>query len=131
MTTLPHTRALFSDLARHLGVPELTPDANGGVQISVGEDTTVVLFAQGDSQVLIVVPLLALPRQPDYAVMAWLLRRNLYDSDLAPFRIAADAHANLVLWGRLPVAGLSGERLAGLLDVVAGEATRIRSEVGE
>lgn len=129
MPTLDHTRALYADLAKALGVAELQPDANGGIQLSIGEDTTVVLFGQDDTQLLIVVPIVALPREPDYAVVAWLLRRNFYDSDLLPFRIAADKHANLVLWGRVPLPGLTGARLAGLLDVVAGEVGRIRAEV--
>ncbi|MFN0184625.1 MAG: CesT family type III secretion system chaperone [Aquabacterium sp.] len=129
MTALVKTRALYAELANALGVAELKPDANGGIQLSVGEDTTVVLFGQDDVQLLVVVPIVALPRDPDYALVAWLLRRNFYDSDLLPFRIAADQHANLVLWGRVPLQGQTGERLAGLLDVVATEVGRIRAEV--
>lgn len=131
MTSLPKTRALFADLAKTLGVAELQPDANGGIQLTVGEDLTVVLFGQNDEAVLIVAPVAALPKEPDYAVVAWLLRRNFYDSDLLPFRIAADAAGNLVLWGRVPIDGLEGEALAGLLDAVASEAQRIRDEVEE
>lgn len=129
MTALVKTRALYAELARALGVEELQPDANGGIQLNVGEDTTVVLFGQNDTRLLIVVPIVALPRRPEYALVAWLLKRNFYDSDLLPFRIAADKHANLVLWGHVPLDGLSGERLAGLVDVVAAEVGRIRAEV--
>ncbi len=50
-------------------------------------------------------------------------------SDLAPFRVAADAGGTLVLWGRVPVEGLTGAALAGLVDAVATEGRRIRDEV--
>ncbi|MCA8977500.1 MAG: CesT family type III secretion system chaperone [Planctomycetes bacterium] len=129
MTSLEHTRALYADLAKELGVPALQPDANGGIQLTIGEDITVVLYGENDERLLVVVPVAELPRSPDHGVVAWVLRRNLYDSDLAPFCIAADDDANLILWGRVPIANLTGARLAGMLDAVAAEAIRIRDEV--
>lgn len=125
----PETRALFAALAKELGLPGLEPDAAGGIQLTVGENTTVFVYGQSDGFVLIAVPAVALPREPDYATMQWLLHRNFYDSDLAPFRIATDADGTLLLWGRVPVDGLTGPALAGLVDAVAGEAHRIRDEV--
>ena len=124
----PETRALFLDLAKELGLPGLEPDAAGGVQLTVGDDT-VVVYGQSDGFLLIAAPAAALPEEPDYATMLWLLRRNFYDSDLAPFRVAADTGGTLVLWGRVPLDGMTGKALAGLVDAVAGEAKRIRSEV--
>jgi len=129
MTALVRTRALYAELAQALGVAALPPDANGGIELQVGADTTVILYAEGDRTLLVVVPLAALPREPDYGVMAWLLRRNLFDSELLPFCIAADAHANLILWGRVPVEGQTGASLAGLIDALGREAARIRAEV--
>ena len=129
MTTLTNTRALYAELAKALGVASLPPDENGGVQLTVGDDITVVMYGQDDLTLLVVVPIAPLPRQPEFGVMAWLLRRNLYDSELAPFCIATDANATLVLWGRVPVPGLTGAALAGLIDAVAAEAVRIRDEV--
>src|SRR5262245_21676341 len=107
----PETRALFAALAQELKLPALEPDAAGGVQLSVGDDSTVLVFGQSDGFVLIAAPAVALPKEPDYATMAWLLHRNFYDSDLAPFRVAADAGGTLVLWGRVPVEGLTGAAL--------------------
>jgi hypothetical protein len=129
MTTLARTRALYAELAKELGVASLPIDANGGVQLSVGDDITVVMYGEDDSTLLVVVPIAPLPRQPEYGVMAWLLRRNLYDSELSPFCIATDANGTLVLWGRIPVPGLAGAALAGMLDALATEAVRIRVEV--
>ncbi len=125
----PKTRAQYVALAKELGLPGLEPDAAGGVKLSVGDDATVFVFGQSDGFVLIVAPAVALPREPDYAAVLWLLRRNFYDSDLAPFRIAADAGGTLVLWGRVPVDGLTGPALAGLVDAIATEGRRIRDEV--
>ena len=45
-------RALFAELAAELGVEELPVDNNGAVQLTVGEDTTVALFAQVDRTLL-------------------------------------------------------------------------------
>ena len=126
---LEHTRALYADLAKTLGAAALPPDANGGIQLTIGEDTNVILFGENDVTLLVVAPVAALPRQPEYGVMLWLLRRNLYDSDMAPFQVACDEGGNLILWGRVPVEGMTGTALAGLLDAVAIESRRIRGEV--
>ncbi len=56
------------------------------------------------------------------------MRRNFHDSPLAPFRIGCDKAGNLVVWGRMPIEGLSGEQLAGLIDAVRAEAALIREE---
>lgn len=129
MSMFERTRALYADLAKALGVEALPPDGNGGIQLAVGEDDTVILFAQDDVDVLAVVPVMALPPQLDHGTMCWLLRRNFYDSDLDPFRLAADASGNVILWGRVPIEGTTGERLAGLLDALAEESGRIRGEL--
>jgi hypothetical protein len=123
------SRALYAELAAALGVTELPADNDGGVQLTIGADTTVALFAEQDRTLLIVVPLAPLPRQTGYALAFWLLRQNLYISDLAPFTLACDAAGTLVLWGRVPLAELTGTSLATLIDAVANEARRIRAEV--
>ncbi len=124
-------RALYAGLAAALGLPALAPDANGGIELTVGGDTSVVLFGEGDATLLAVVPVAPLPPAPDQATVLWLLRRNLYDSGIAPFTLACDAGGTLVLWGRLPLDGLTGPRLAGLLDALAGEAATIRRQIAE
>ena len=123
------TQALYADLAKALGVKALPADNNGGIELAVGQDSTVVLFAENNETVLVAAPVAELPKQPDYGVILWLLRRNFYDSPIEPFRVACDTEGNIILWGRLPMAGLTGAALAALIDAVATEAGRIREEV--
>ena len=128
---LERTRALYDELAATLGLPALTPDDNGGIQLTIGADATVILFGENDVTLLVVAPIAPLPEQPDYATTLWLLRKNMYDSGIAPFALACDVGGNLVLWGRVPLDGLTGARLAGLLDALAAETGGIRREIGE
>lgn len=123
------TRALYADLATALGVAAFVPDENGGIQLTIGEDTHVALYAEGDRDILLIAPLAPLPAEPEYGVMLWLLRKNLYTSGLAPFVVACDDAGTLILWGRMPLDGLTGARLASLIDAVAAEARRIQAEV--
>ena len=123
------TEALYADLAKSLGLDSMPADAQGSVQLSVGEASTVVLFAEDEQSVMLVSPVMALPAAIDYGRVLWLLRRNFYDSPLAPFRVGCDTAGSLVIWGRVPVAGLSGAELAGLIDAVASEADLIREEI--
>lgn len=62
-------------------------------------------------------------------VEIWLLRRNFYDSSISPFRLSCDTAGDIVVWGRVPVEGMTGESLAGLLDALAAEANFMREEV--
>jgi hypothetical protein len=122
-------RALFAELAIELGVEELPVDNNGAVQLTVGEDTTVALFAQVDRTLLVVLPLGPLPADIGYTLAFWLLRQNLYVSDLAPFTLACDEAGTLVLWGRVPLTDLTGASLAALIDALAAEARRIQEDI--
>ena len=123
------TQDLYADLAKTLGLASLPADAQGSVQLNVGEDSTVILFAEDPQSVMLVCPVMALPAEIDYGRVLWLLRRNFYDSPLAPFRVGCDTAASLVIWGRVPVAGLTGAELASLIDAVAAEAVLMREEV--
>lgn len=126
----PKTAALYQEFARSLGISALQPDDNGGIQLKVGKTTTVALFAQDDRELMVVVPIAALPTQLDYGVVLWLFRRNFFDSELGPFRLAADEGGTLVLWGRVPIEGMTGASLAGLVDALGGEAERVLGELG-
>lgn len=123
------TQALYAELATALGVDTLPADEQGSVSITVGDDLTVLLFAEDEHSLMLVAPALGLPKALDYGRVLWLLQRNFHDSPLAPFRIACDQGGTLVIWGRVPVAGLSGEELAGVIGAVAGEAALIREEI--
>jgi hypothetical protein len=129
MSMSPRTAALFGELAQALGVTELIPDANGGVQLTIGETGIVVIYAEAGDTLLLAAPAMTMPRSTDYATALWLLRRNFYDSPVAPFQIGCDKAGSLVVWGRLPVENLDGPRLAQVVDGLAAEAEFIRGEV--
>jgi hypothetical protein len=123
------TQALYAALAKTLGVPTLPADENGGIQLTVGENSTVTLFAEDEFTLMLVSPVVPLPKKVDYGTALWLLRRNFYDSPIAPFRVSCDTAGTLVVWGRVPTEGMTGESLASLIDALAAEADLIRTEV--
>jgi hypothetical protein len=120
---------LYAQLAKALGVPAIAADAKGIVQLSVGDDGTLVLVPEDRYTLMVMSPVAALPQSLDRGTMLWLLRRNFHDSPISPFRIGCDKAGSLVVWGRVPVDGMSGEQLAGLIDAVAAEAALIREEI--
>ena len=122
-------QTLYADLAKALGVDALPADDKGSLQLTVGDTSTVILFAESASTLMIVSPVMALPREIDYGRALWLLRRNFYDSPLAPFRVSCDTAGSLVIWGRMPVQGMSGAELAGVLEALGAEADLMREEV--
>ena len=124
----PTAKALYAQLAKSLGVAELPADANGIVHLTVGEDGSVVLVPEDAYTLMLMAPVGDLPDGADRGTLLWLMRRNFHDSPLAPFRIGCDKAGTLVVWGRLPMEGLSGEQLAGLIDAVTAEASLIREE---
>lgn len=126
---LEQTRALYAALAQALGVDSLPPDNDGAVALTIGDFSQVLIYGTDDATLLIVAPVARLPRRPDHGTILWLLRRNFYDSDLAPFCVAADAAGHVVLWGRVPVEGMTGELLASLIDRLGTEAGRARAEL--
>jgi hypothetical protein len=122
-------KALCTQLAKALGVAGVPADANGIVQLTVGEDGRVVLVPEDAYTLMLMAPVGELPDGADRGTLLWLMRRNFHDSPLAPFRIGCDKAGTLVVWGRMPMEGLSGEQLAGLIDAVTAEAALIREEV--
>jgi len=96
------TETLYADLAQTLGVAELPADASGSLELTIGEDSTVILFAEDEYSLMLVAPVMPLPANLDYGLVLWLMRRNFYDSPLAPFRVSCDAAGTLVLWAACP-----------------------------
>ena len=125
----PTAKALYAQLAKTLGVADLPADANGIVHLTVGDDDRVVLVPEDAYTLMLMAPVGALPDGADRGTLLWLMRRNFHDSPLAPFRIGCDKAGTLVVWGRMPMEGLGGEQLAGLIDAVTTEAALIREEV--
>jgi len=123
------TQSLYAALAKTLGVGALPADDNGGVQLTIGNNSTVTLFAEDEFTLMLVSPVMPLPKKVDYGTTLWLLRRNFYDSPIAPFRVSCDTAGSIVVWGRVPIEGMTGEALAGLLDALGAEADLIRAEV--
>ena len=128
MTALDRTRALIADLAGAIGLPSLPPDDTGGFHLTIGV-TDVYIYGGDDETILIVSPIAPLPLQPEYGLMIYLLRNNLFDSDTAPFQIAVDQSGVLVFWGRIGIADVTGATLAELLGKVAERTSEIRAEV--
>jgi hypothetical protein len=125
----PTAKALYTQLAKALGVAEVPADANGIVHLTVGEDGRIVLVPEDAYTLMLMAPVGELPDGADRGTLLWLMRRNFHDSPLTPFRIGCDKAGTLVVWGRMPMEGLSGEQLAGLIDAVTAEAALIREEV--
>ena len=125
----PPAQALYAQLAKALGVDSIPADARGIVQLDVGDEGRVVLVPEDAYTLMLMSPVAKLPATVDQGTLLWLMRRNFHDSPLAPFRIGCDYAGSLVVWGRMPMDGLTGEQLVGLLDAVAAEATLIREEI--
>lgn len=125
----PSAQALYAQLATALGVDSIPADAQGIVQLDLGDDGRVVIVPEDAHTLMLLAPVAALPSTLDQGTLLWLMRRNFHDSPLAPFRIGCDKAGSLVVWGRMPIDGLTGEQLAGLLGAVAEEAALIREEV--
>lgn len=126
---LPSAQALYTQLAAALRVERIPADAQGIAELEVGDDGRVVVVPEDAHTLMLLSPVARLPATLDRGTLLWLMRRNFHDSPLAPFRIGCDSAGSLVVWGRLPIDGLSGEQLAGLLDAVAAEAALIREEI--
>ena len=130
MPALDRTRALIADLATAIGLPSLPADATGGYHVTIGDGADIYIYGGDDETILVVAPIGPLPLEPEYGLMVWLLRKNLYDSDWAPFQIAADDTGVLIFWGRLGIADLTGATLGAVLDRIAALLGEIRAEVG-
>ena len=122
-------QALLDSLAKTIGVDKLPENPDGGVPLTVGENTTIVLYGEDEATLMAATGVAELPKTLEYGTALWLLRRNFYDSPISPFRVACDTDGSIVLWGRIPVDGMTGEELAKLLDAMATEADFIRAEV--
>jgi hypothetical protein len=120
---------LFAEYAKSIGAEQLPADESGMVTLSVGDDSTVVLIGEDDNSLLVMTPVAELPKTADYGTMLWLLRRNFYDSPIAPFRVSCDAAGSIVVWGRVPVDGMTADDLGGILEALAEEADFIRGEI--
>jgi hypothetical protein len=130
MATLDRTRALIADLAKTIGLPEIPQDENGGWHLTVGDDGDVFIYGGDDEQILMVVPIGPLPTRPQFALVNFLLRSNMFDSELAPFQIATDEEATIVQWGRLKISDMNGTNLAKVIDNLSDRATSLRKEIG-
>ena len=125
---LDKTNALVADLAAALKLPPIPPDDSGGFLLTVGEATDLFIYGGDDETILVVVPIAELPHDLDYGLGLYLLRTNMFNSDLTPFQVAADEQGGLILWGRLQIATLDGASLAGLIGALADRAVGIRAE---
>lgn len=131
MAALERTRALMEATAAAIGLPGLPADDTGGYHLKIGAETDIFIYGGDDETILIVAPIGPLPRATDYALVVYLLQRNRFDADTAPFQIAADEVGTLIFWGRLRIADLDGALLAAVLDRVAQRVREIAAEVAQ
>ena len=129
MTSLDKTRALIAQLAAALGLPSLPSDNNNGTPLEI-DGRTVLIYGGDDESILLVAPVAPLPEEPGYGLTAYLLRKNLFQSDLAPFQVALDDGGTVVVWGRLQIADLDGAVLAAVLKRLAQRVGDIAGEMG-
>lgn len=129
MTDRAVLNQLYDELANKLNLEQLTPDSDGGIRFDINEDQ-IIIFDEGESSLLLIVPIAELSPDIDFGSMLWLLRRNLYDSDLEPFRLAVDEAGNLILWGRLTLESISANSLLELMKELSTEAVSLRTELG-
>lgn len=126
---LTKTRALMADLAAALNLPGLPQDDNGGFELTIGDDTTVLIYGGDDETMLVVAPIGPLPAEPGYGLVVYLLRQNMFDSDITPFQIAIDSGGNVILWGRLGIEEFTGETLAALIAALAETVSDLKEQV--
>jgi len=130
MTAFVRTRALMAELAAAMGLAELPPDDSGGYHLTIGKKTDIFIYGGGgDETILVIAPVAPLPLEPEYGLVVYLLRNNLFDSDAAPFQIAVDDGGGLIFWGRLKIADFTGALLASVIDLVAERVEEIRAEI--
>jgi len=129
MAAIETTAQLLADLAKVIGMKELVLDANKGCHLTIGDDNDAYLYDIGDARVLVVVPVAKLPLKPDYALVSYLFRSNLFDSEFTPFQIATDDDGMILQWARLNVADYDGTILAKAIDNLAARATKLRGEI--
>lgn len=122
--------ALFKDVAATIGAASLPVDENGAATLAVGDTASVVLIGETEDTLLVMAPVGTLPPDIDYASMLWLLRRGFHDSPIAPFRVSCDEAATVVVWGRIPVDGMTAADLMKLLSALGDEVETIRTETG-
>src|SRR5438309_967456 len=108
MALSKRTQALYAALAKTLGLATLPADASGGLQLTVGDNSIVGLFAEDEFTLMMVSPVMSLPKDVNYGTTLWLLLRNFYDSPIAPFRVSCDTAGSVIIWGRIPVEGMTG-----------------------
>ena len=59
----------------------------------------------------------------------YLLRLNMFNSAIEPFRVGLDEGGGLILWARLTIADFTGETLANLVDALADRVADIRQQL--
>ena len=129
MPALIRTRALIAELAAALKLSSLPADDSGGFHLTIGASTDIYIYGGDDKTILMVAPVAPLPQEPDYGLVVYLLRNNMFNSDDAPFQIAVDEGGTLLFWGRLTITDFTGAALGALIECVAERVVEIRTEI--
>lgn len=118
---------LIAALEKTLGISQVNSDSNHSHYLTIGDSD--VFLHDDEDQILIVIPVGYLPINPSRALTDALLHSNMFDSDWAPFQLATDEHSMILQWGKLRIADLSGEKLAGILSALIERIIELRAEL--
>lgn len=131
MALVGKLRLLLSELKTSIGKITFSEGTQTGeIVVTIEGHSKIWLLEQEDGYFTLALPVLALPPKIGFGEIFWLLRRNFYDSNLLPFRVASDKGANIVLWGRSPLENLTCEELEALLNKLIEEGKKIHEELG-
>ena len=126
---LTKTRSLMADFATAMQIPGVPQDDSGAFALVVGEDTDVLMYGEDDESLLVVAPIGPLPPEPGAGLTIYLLRQNMFNSDITPFQVSLDDSGGVILWGRLQIEDFTGETLAGLVGALAEKVADLKAEV--
>ncbi|MBK5941114.1 type III secretion system chaperone [Halochromatium roseum] len=106
--------------ARQLGLPEPLFDADGQALLPLGEDLTLILaFDEFDGDALLILPLTAGTHPIEGQEALRLLEAGYLGQGFSGAAVGLDPVTRTpVLWRRLPVAGLTAERLARAIELL-------------
>jgi Tir chaperone protein (CesT) family len=128
----PKIDALLRAVGTEIGTPLELDDDNECI-LSRADGQEIVMIASGDSDALIVMaPLVAAGPANRAALFAWLLERNFEDDLTRGTTLGMDRASDmLMLRYRLPVEGLTGAGLAGILSNLFSVIDELMSAIAE
>lgn len=124
MDELEDFKTLARAGARLAGLPEPLFDADGQALLPLGDDLTLILaFDEADGDALLILPLTAGAGRVEGHEALRLLEAGYLGQGFGGAAVGLDPVTRTpVLWRRLPVQGLTAERLARAIDLLGRHA---------